>query len=85
MCAVRGGVRRSGASEEPDPGGSVPGPGRGAHPTGAGDVHRVPGGHGGLSEGQQDPAAHGVCVWCVCWPNYPDQYCHFNSNITYNS
>lgn len=59
LRAVCGGVCRSGAAEEPNPGGAFLGSCCGAHPAGPGDVHRVRGGHGGIPEGQQDPAAHG--------------------------
>lgn len=56
MC---GGVCRSGKAEESNPGGPFPGPCRGAHPAGPGDVYSVGGGHGRIPQGQQDPAAHG--------------------------
>lgn len=59
MRAVRGGVRRGGTAEEPNPGGALPGAGGGADPAGPGDVHGVGGGHGRIPQGQQDPAAHG--------------------------
>lgn len=59
LCAVCGGVRRSGKAEESNPGGALPGASCGAHPAGPGDVHGLTGGHGGIPQGQQDPAAHG--------------------------
>lgn len=68
LCAVCGGVRRSGKAEESNPGGALPGTSCGAHPAGPGDVHGVSGGHGGIPQGQQDPAAHGKSskTWSSC-------------------
>lgn len=59
LCALCGGVCRSGEAEESHSGGAFPGTCCGAHPAGPGDVYSVGGGHGWIPQGQQDPAAHG--------------------------
>lgn len=59
VCTVYRALRRGGETEEPNPGGGVPGAGCGPDPAGTGHVHRVGGGHGGLAARQQDSPAHG--------------------------